>query len=247
MKKIWLKFGRGILNYHAAKGIQIKYIPYSAPEDGLLKYKNSFKVSEIEEYHICFVIAGTGSKKETVQRNINYVCTLMNCYQQYGKSATFKIVMYYHPDEAKKVTEQLPADRSFTKTKYIIESMLNRIEVQDGRVGPETLVDGLATATTKCKWTSSKGVKNIIFNMFDASPLDNLPDYLSPRCTFDWRKDVWKKMHKYNIEYKGISEENQYNEFENIMDTNLGELCTHYHWVERKDDTLSIFIDYEVH
>ena len=206
----------------------------------MLNCKNSFKVTEIEEYHICFVIAGTGSKKETVQRNINYVCTLMNCYQLYGKSATFKIVMYYHPDEAKEVTEQLPADRSFTKNKNIIKSMLNKIEVQDGRVGPKTLLDGLATAT-KCKWTSSKGVKNIIFNIFDASPLDNFFNY------FDWRKNPWEKMHKYNIEYKGISEKNQYNGFEHIMQTNLGELCTNYHWVGRMDHTLSIFINYEVH
>ena len=255
MKKIWDKFGRGILNYHAAKGVNIKYITYSASEEGFLKYnpylllKKSFEISEFVDYYICFVIADTESKKSAVERNTNFVSDLMNSYQQYGKSATFKIVMYDGHREGKKVIEQLPTDGNFTMNRSIIERMVKKIKIQDGEDGSKSVLEGLATATTKSKWKFSKGVKNIIIHLFDAPPHGVFPYFISHRCNVNWRKDVWEKMHKFNISYSAISRGNQFTGFKYIMRTNLGELCNNYYWAKKDDgrSNLSIFIDYEAH
>ena len=55
-------------------------------------------------------------------------------------------------------------------------------------------------------------------------------------------------MHKFNIEYIGISTGGKFKQFEAAMEENLGELCGEFQFVGKetvKDAILSTFIDYE--
>ena len=254
MEKIWDKFGRGILKYYATKGVSIQYIPISS-------IKNTFQISESKEYHICFVIASTGS-----ERKLNNLCQIMDSYQKYGKSASYKIVVYDNHSTSKKVIEQFPADSSFVEDQFSIIRYLSTIEVQRESDDPRAVLDGLATAATESAWRSSQGVINIICHIYDNPPHGNFPKYRSHSsnsnrrnccccnhgtlCHFDWDRDVWERMHRFNIEYKGLSKRGKFTLFVDEMENNLGELCTNYHWAEKEDKEsnptpLSIFIDYE--
>ena len=101
MKKIWDKFGKGILNYHASKGVDIKYIPYSTFEDSLTSFKSI-------RYRICFVIDGTGSMTTDIDRARVSVRQLISIYEYRGNPAVFKIVIYRDHCDGGKIIEQFP-------------------------------------------------------------------------------------------------------------------------------------------
>ena len=256
MKNIWDKFGRGILDYHANKGVNIKYIPYST-------FENALKESQSAKYCVCFVIDGTGSMGTDIQKARVSVKQLISIYEARGNPAVFKIVIYRDHCDGKKIIEEFPTNSDFTENYSSIIQFLEELEVYGGGDGPEAVVDGLATATSKCNWTSSKGVKNIIIHIFDAPPHGNFPDYRSHNsnsnkanccccnhgimCTFDWKKDVWDIIHNFNIEYHGISTGGRFIQFEDAMKTNLGNLCGNFQEVGKEsvnEAIVEIFIDY---
>ena len=251
MEKIWDKFGKGILNYHASKGVDIKYIPYSA-------------INDSTKYRICFVIDGTGSMRTDIDRARVSVRQLISIYEKRGNPAVFKIVIYRDHCDGGKIIEQFPRESIFTPKHDTISDFLNNIRAHGGGDGPEAVLDGLATATTKCDWTTSEGFTNIIIHIYDAPPHGNFPNYKSHSsdsdignccccnhgtlCHFDWDTDVWKKMHKLNIEYNGISTGEKFTNFEAAMKSNLGGLCGDFQLVGKEtvnDAILSIFIDYK--
>ena len=257
MKQIWDKFGKGILNYHASKGVSIKYIPYSAFDDSLKPFKST-------KYRICFVIDGTGSMRTDIDRARVSVRQLISIYEDRGNTAVFKIVIYRDHCDGGKIIEKFPRESSFTPNYDTISDFLNNIKVDGGGDYPEAVLDGLATATTKCDWTTHEGFSNIIIHIYDAPPHGNFPNYKSHRsnsdrgnccccnhgtlCHFDWDRDVWKKMHKLNIEYNGISTGGTFFYFEAAMKSNLGALCGDFQVVGKEtvnDAILSIFIDYK--
>ena len=88
---------------------------------------------------------------------------LINIYKGHsteGNSAEFKIVIYRDQSDGDKIIEQFPSGSKFTRKYNTIEHFLNNILVNGGGDTPEAVLDGLATATTNCDWTSSESVKN---------------------------------------------------------------------------------------
>ena len=254
MRKIWNKFGRGILNYHAAKGVSIKYIPYSALNETLMSSKST-------KYYICFVIDGTGSMWTEIVVSVKQ---LISIYEERGNPAVFRIVIYRDHCDGGEIIEQFPSGSKFTENHTSIQEFLRKIRVDGGGDFPEAVLDGLATAATECDWTISTGVKNIIIHIYDAPPHGVFPIYICHRpdsdienccccnhgtlCHFDWEKDVWRRMRKFNIEYNGISTGGGFKQFETAMETKLGGLCGDFQLVGKEtvnEAILSIFIDYE--
>ena len=249
MEKIWDKFGRGILNYHASKGVNITYAPYPSA-------KNIFRIFETTKYYICFVIDGTGPQLTMINRNIRYVWYLIDLYKQYGHSAEFKIVVYRDHFYGKKTIEQFPVDSKFTADLAELKKLLHEIKVDGRGHAPNAVLDGLATAATGCDWKCAYaiGVRNRIIHFLDAPPYVDchyyqMHSYTSDKafcCEFNWERDVWDVMKQFKIEYHGFSPRGNFTKFENEMKAKLGILFQNYHWSEEKeacDPLLSIFID----
>ena len=259
--KIWNKFGRGILKYHANEGANIKFIPYKKNTN---LYKTvSHEISLSTKVCICFVIDGTFSSSaqiDNVRRCVQYLPTK---YYSSKISLVFKIVIYRDHCDGKKIIEQHRPNTKFTK-QYTIQSCLNGIE--EGTDTPKAVLDGLATATTKNKWDCSPGVTNMIVHIFDAPPHGKFPDYKShipnnqntnccccnhgTLCNFDWERDVWSIIRRFNIKYYGLSAEGKFDEFNAAMKSKLGELWKHFIWLKpeskKKDPKENTFIEYKL-
>ena len=257
MVKIWDLFGREILNYHAAHGVNIKYIPYS-------EFGKTLAASKARKYYICFVIDGTSSMRTDIDRTRVSVKQLISIYEKLGNPAVFKVVIYRDHCDGKRIIEKFPKGSRFIAENNKIEHFLNNIRVDGGGDYPEAVLDGLAIATTKCDWSSTEGWTNVIVHIYDAPPHGQFPNYRSHSsssnkrhccccnhgtlCHFDWEKDVWQGMHKFGIQYNGITTGRKFDEFEAAMKENLGDLCGDFQQVGKEtvnDAILSIFIDYK--
>ena len=261
MRNIWNKFGRGILKYYLDTfGKEIKYIPYSVDE----VYKISVK------YNICFVIDGTGSMHRDIQRARISVSQFISKYKEIGTQSEFKVVIYRdHCD--KNIIEMFPNNNEFTPQHETIQTFLKGVKAKGGGDYPEAVLDGLATAVTRCNWESSLGtrnvrnVRNVIIHIYDAPPHGNFPNYESHSphsdvgnccccnygklCHFNWERDVWSNIHKFAVKYHGINTGRSLPEFEKTMKSKLGELCGDFQKVGKEtvnDAILQIFIDYEI-
>ena len=105
----------------------------------------------------------------------------------------------------------------------------------------------------------------MIIHIYDAPPHGDFPNYESHSsksnrgnccccnhgslCNFDWKRDVWKPIEKYNIQYHGIctGKDSFIEKFEDSMKKNLGELCGKFQMVGKEqvsDAILQIFIDF---
>ena len=107
MKKIWKKFGRGILNYHASRGTILRYIPYS-------KYKNVLKELKSAKYRICFVIDGTSSMRIDIAKARVSVKQLMQIYKKRRNPVEFRIIIYRDHCDREKIIEVFPPGTNFT-------------------------------------------------------------------------------------------------------------------------------------
>ena len=260
--KIWNKFGRGILTYHANEGANIKFIPY---EEKRNIFKTvSHEISQSTKTCICFVIDGTFSSLALVGNAKGHVHHIATNLHSNTKSIEFKIVIYRDHSDGKKMIKQHPPNTKFTQEYYYgIHNCLRGIKV--GTDAPKAVLDGLATATTKTEWDCSPGVVNMIVHIFDAPPHGNSPNYKShiPNnqniyccccnhgvlCNFDWERDVWSIIRRFNIKYYGITVEGKFAEFNAAMKSNLGELWKHYIWLEpesKKNDPKDTFIEYKL-
>ena len=257
MVKIWDLFGREILNYHAAHGVDIKYIPYS-------EFGKTLAASKASKYRICFVIDGTGSMSTDIDRARVSVKQLISIYEKRGNPAVFKVVIYRDHCDGDRIIEKFPEGSGFIAENDKIEHFLNQIRVGGGGDEPEAVLDGLSIATTKCDWNSTEGWTNVIVHIYDAPPHGQFPNYRSHSsssnggnccccnhgtlCHFDWEKDVWQGMHRFGIQYNGITTGRKFAEFEAAMKENLGDLCGDFQQVGKEtvnDAILSIFIDYK--
>lgn len=257
MKNIWDKFGQAILKYYLdTKGTNIKYIPYTSSDE---VYKTLVSVN----YFICFVIDGTGSMSREIERARISVGQFIKKYKERGGEAEFKVVIYRdHCDD--NLIETFPQKEKFTSQHKTIEQFLENVEATGGGDNPEAVLDGLATAATKCEWENKLGRRNLIIHIYDAPPHGDFPNYKSHNyqsdksnccccnhgslCNFDWRRDVWKPIEKYNIQYHGIctSKDQLIQNFEDSMKKKLGELCGVFQTVGKEqvnDAILQIFID----
>ncbi|KAI6650610.1 P-loop containing nucleoside triphosphate hydrolase [Oopsacas minuta] len=256
MIKIWNKFGRGILDYHASKGTDIAYTPYTS--FGEIRHK---KVG----YDICFVIDGTGSMTTDIDKARVSVGQLISHYEKRGNPARFAIVIYRDHCDAKDIIQVFPNDRNFTKHHHTITDFLNRVKVFGGGDGPEAVLDGLATAINSYTWERKLDVRNIVIHIYDAPPHGGLPNFKmhtsasskenccccnhGTLCKFDWNIDVWDKMHNADIQYYGISTGTTFPEFEETMKGNLGKLCGQFQKVGKEmvnEAIVKIFIDYNI-
>ena len=257
MVKIWDLFGREILNYHAAYGVNIQYIPYS-------EFGKTLAASKANKYRICFVIDGTSSMSTDIDRARVSVKQLISIYEKQGNPAVFKVVIYRDHCDGDRIIEKFPKGPGFIAENNKIERFLNNIRVGGGGDYPEAVLDGLAIATTKCDWSSTEGWTNFIVHIYDAPPHGQFPNYRSHSyssnggnccccnhgtlCHFDWEKDVWQGMHKFGIQYNGITTGGNFAQFEAAMKENLGDLCGDFQQVGKEtvnDAILSIFIDYK--
>ena len=257
MIKIWNKFGKGILKYYLqTHGTKIKYIPYTSVDE---VYKTQLSV----EYNICFVIDGTGSMCREIEKARISVGQFISKYKERGTESKFTVVIYRdHCD--KNIIEMFPNNNKFTSQYETIQTFLEGVEASGGGDYPEAVLDGLATAATRCEWDNNLGTRNVIIHIFDAPPHGDFPNYKSHSrrsdeshccccnygklCHFDWEKDVWKIFCKLRIQYNGINTGGNLPEFEEAMKSNLGELCGDFQVVGKEivnDAILQIFIDYE--
>ena len=258
MIRIWNKFGRAILKYYADEedGPAITYIPYTSFDE---VYKN-FSL----RYNICFVIDGTGSMHREIQKARISVQQFISKYQEQGKESQFKVVIYRdHCDD--NIIEMCPKGETFTTDHVKIQNFLETVKATGGGDFPEAALDGLATASSKCKWNVSSGYRNLIIHIFDAPPHGDFPNYKQHNhnsdrknccccnhgsiCRFDWDKDVWEKMETHQIQYHAINTGKRSSpKFTDTMKRNLGELYGNLQEVGREvvnDAILRIFIDYK--
>ena len=251
----WNKYGKGILNYHDTRGTKIKFIPYTS-------YGELAETLNSKSHYICFVIDGTSSMFSDIKKARISVGQFISKYNYL--QSEFKVVIYRdHCDE--KIIEQFPPNSEFTPHYESVQQFLKAVKAYGGGDYPEAVLDGLATATTKCDWKISFEVKNIIIHLFDAPPHGDFPNYEShlPKsnkkhccccnhgtlCKFEWNRDVWDNMKKFNIHYHGINTGKHFPEFEAAMKHNLGDLCGKFQFVGKEvvnEAILQIFIDHNV-
>ena len=254
---IWNKFGKAILKYYLDKyKIKIKYIPYTSVDD---VYKTQFLV----KYNICFVIDATMSMHREIERARISVGQFISKYKERGNESEFKVVIYRdHCD--KNIIEIFPNNTKFTPQHESVQQFLEGVEADGGGDYPEAVLDGLATAASKCEWQNILGTRNIIIHIYDAPPHGDFPNYKSHSsysdegnccccnhgklCHFDWERDVWNNIRKFQVQYHGINTGRHLHEFEEAMKSKLGELCGDFQTVGKEvvnDAILQIFIDYE--
>ena len=255
MRKIWNKFGKGILNYYSKTSDKITYVPYTSFEAVTLS------LTSIKCY-ICFVIDGTGSMLTEIKKARISVGQFISKYKEHVAGSAFRVVIYRdHCDD--KMIENFPTSASFTSDYEGVQKFLEGVKAYGGGDYPEAVLDGLATASTKCQWEDSSEVRNLLIHVFDAPPHGDFPDYKShirksnrkhccccnhgTLCQFDWKRDVWDNLKKFNIHYHGINTGQHFPGFEKAMKNNLGDLCGDFQSVGKEvvnDAILQIFIDY---
>ena len=254
MKNIWNKFGRGILNYHSARGNHITYVPFTADHlHNLLKC----------DYYICFVIDGTMSMLTDLRKVRVSVRQFIHKYMRHGNLPNFKIVIYRdHCDKV--LLKRFPTDSEFTTEHFRVQQFLSTVKAYGGSDFPEAALDGLATAARKSAWKTTPGVKNLIIHIFDAPPHGAFPDptvhdsrsnkkhccccNYGSICPFNWKTDVWNSIKKNKIKYHGINTGKRIPNFEAAMMENLGVLCGEFQTVGKEmvnDAILEIFIDHD--
>ena len=259
MIKIWNKFGIAILNYYSQRdGTNIKYVPYKT----YVAVKNTYLLSV--NFFICLVIDGTASMSKDIKRARVSVGRLMKYFGLRGISPEFKIVIYRdHCDS--QLIEKFPPDNSFTNDHSSVENFLAEVNAVGGGDIPEAVLDGLATAATQCDWKNTLNNQNKIIHIFDSPPHGNFPKYKSHSkqsnkknccccnhgklCNFNWEKDVWDVMKKFNISYHGINTSLNYPKFEDTMKEKLRGLCGKFQFVgkEEVDEAiLKIIVNYKI-
>ena len=257
MREIWNKFGKGILSYYSRTSEKtITYVPYTS-FDEVTRSLTSIRCCT------CFVIDGTGSMLREIKKARISVGQLISKYKKQATGSEFKVVIYRdHCDDI--ILEKFPSGNSFTSDYKLIQHFLETVKAYGGGDYPEAVLDGLATAATKCKWENNLSVRNIIIHIFDAPPHGDFPNYQShdakskkkhccccnhgTRCDFDWKRDVWSKMKEFNIQYHGINTGRHFPEFEATMKDNLGDLCGEFQSVGKEvvnEAILQIFIDHQ--
>ena len=206
------------------------------------------------------MIDGTGSMIREIEKARISVGQLMNIYNYLDSK--FKVIIYRDHCDVN-IIEEFPS--YFTPQYERIQQFLGAVKAYGGGDYPEAVLDGLATATTKCDWKVSAGVKNIIIHLFDAPPHGDFPNYKShllksnkkhccccnhgTLCHFEWSRDVWNNMKKFNIHYHGINTGTQFPAFEAAMQLNLGDLCGKFQSVGKEvvnEAILRIFISYQM-
>ena len=251
--KVWDKFGKGILDYHRKRGVEITFKPY---EENNLKLESS----EIIKFQICFVIDGTGSMGKDIIGVRLSIQNLVNNYKKTNKIINFRIVIYRdHCDE--NVIETYPKGKCFILDDKQIIKFLENVVPEGGGDVPEASLDGIAEGLLS-DWDNKDTTRRIIIHSFDAPPHGNFPNYnihntnsnpdhcccCSNLCKFDWEKDVWMKMNKLEVEYHGINTGESYlKEFENTMKKKLDYLCKGFTKCGKEqvnDAVMQIFINY---
>ena len=97
---------------------------------------------------------------------------------------------------------------------FVVQFICNRTQClkslfqeEGGEDNELAMLDGLATATTKCGWKSGLGIKNLIIHIYVEPTKENFDIFSAKgRCThgfdFDWERDIAVRMKELNIEYK---------------------------------------------
>ncbi|KAI6655287.1 hypothetical protein LOD99_11427, partial [Oopsacas minuta] len=216
------------------------------------------------KYYICFVIDGTGSMGRDIEKARISVEQFINKYKERGNETEFKVVIYRdHCDS--NIIEKFPNDNKFTSQHKTIQKFLETVKASGGGDYPEAVLDGLATAATKGDWKNQLGTRNIVIHIYDAPPHGDFPNYESHSlhsnkgnccccnhgtlCHFDWERDVWANMHKFKIQYHGITTGGNLPYFEAEMKVKLGDLCGEFQKVGKEqvnDAILQIFIEYKM-
>ena len=233
---------------------KITYVPYD----------DSTKSLTSIQYYICFVIDGTGSMITEINKARVSVGQFVGKYKEYITELQFKVVIYRdHCDDI--IIEKFPSEKLFTPQYRSVQQYFDAVKAYGGGDYPEAVLDGLATAASECEWKTYLGVRNIIIHIFDAPPHGDFPNYEShdaksiqehccccnhgTLCQFDWNRDVWDNMKKFNIQYHGINTGKQFPEFEATMQEKLGSLCGRFQSVgkEEVDEAiLQIFINHQM-
>ena len=254
MKNIWDKFGEAILKYYLETNkVRIEYVPYVSTD-------HVYKTLTSVNYNICFVIDGTSSMDREIAKARISVGQFIDKYRKIGSETEFKVIIYRdHCDDV--MIEQFPTSRNFTTQHKTVEQFLENVRAKGGGDYPEAVLDGLAQAATGCNWENKLGRRNIIIHIFDAPPHGDFPNYTShdknskkeyccccnhgTKCNFDWEKDVWSILRKFNIQYHGIITSRHFSGFEESMTKNLSALCGEFQVVGKEqvnDAILQIFI-----
>ena len=256
MMLIWNTFGNGILQYYRNKGTDIKYVPFTSDD----VYKTHFST----KYFICFVIDGTGSMSTDIARARISVGQFISKYKEQGSESEFKVVIYRdHCDSD--IIEMFPNTTKFTTDYESVKKFLQSVVPRGGGDYPEAVLDGLATAAKRCEWVSKPGTRNVIIHKYDAPPHGDFPNYNSHSahshagnccccnkgklCHFDWERDVWSILQRFQIQYHGINTGNNLLGYEATMKTNLKALCGDFQTVGKEvvnEAILQIFIDYKI-
>ncbi|KAI6659793.1 Interferon-induced very large GTPase 1 [Oopsacas minuta] len=256
MMRIWNKFGRGILNYHAKTGTKITYIPY-------VSFEKVLKTVGIFDFRICFVIDGTGSMANDIDRARISVGQLISKYKK-GHKSVFAIVIYRDHCDGEDLIEMFPVDSRFTINHQSVQNFLEGVKVFGGGDGPEAVLDGLAMAINKFTHSDNIWLRNMIIHIFDSPPHGDFPNYKSHSagsdkqnccccnkgglCEFEWESDVWDTIRELKIEYNGINTGSEFPEFTETMKEHLEENFGSIQTVEKhmvNDAVYQIFIDYE--
>ena len=256
MMQIWNKFGEAIMQYYSHEGTHIKYVPYTSFDDICNTHSLGAK------YFICFVIDGTGSMRTDIEKARISVGQFIDKYKEWDSE--FKIVVYRdHCD--KNIIEMFPCNRSFTTDFKSIQRFLRRVQPEGGGDDAEAVLDGLATAANKCEWICKPGVRNLIIHIYDAPPHGDFPNYTAHTsksdrknccccnsgklCHFNWKKDVWGVLRKFQIQYHGINTGESLPGYETLMKSKLKSLCGDFQNVDKdvvNDAVLQIFIDFQI-
>ena len=199
MKIIWNTFGKEILTYYGNRGTQITFIPYTSPKE---IYESLFS----PVYYVCFVVDGTDFMGVALKHAKRWVSDVMK--DSDADTSNFKVIVYHgHAVEDQKCIEMFPNNSEFTTDEQSIEKFLEPIENYGEKEDLLAMLDGLATATTKCGWKSGFGIKNVIVHFYVEPTKENFNIFKAKGtcdqgCHFDWKRDIKNKMKQLNIAYK---------------------------------------------
>ena len=198
MKTMWNKFGREILNYYASRGTEITYIPYTSPEK---IHKSLF----LNNYYICFVIAGTELMRNAFKYARKWVSEVMKNSKIEGPSK-FKVIVYHGHHHSESI-KKFPDNSGFTSDARRIKYFLKNSKTFGREKNEATMLHGLATAAKESDWTLGFGIINLLVHFyveptrahFNAFTSKGSCDY---GCHFNWETDIKDRMNKMNIEFK---------------------------------------------
>ena len=197
MKNIWNKFGREILNYYASRGTEITYIPYTSPE-------KIHKLLFLNNYYICFVIAGTELMHYSFKYARKWVSEVMKNSKLEGPSK-FKVIVYHGHHHSGSI-KKFPDNSGFTSDARRITYFLKNIKTSGREKNETTMLHGLATAAKESDWKLGFGIKNLIVHFY-VEPTQGYSNAFTSKgtceygCHFDWERDIKDRNNEMNIEY----------------------------------------------